>query len=107
MNGSKMSNPYTHLRNFTAVEFFVLDSLAYDLIVDEDSLEELKILSKHQHALVPAPHNSAPFGINRIRYLGAVDRIISRIKQKIRGVNSDQAQQGTFVSSSSIQGFVI
>jgi hypothetical protein len=97
IDGSKAFNPYTHLKSIATVDFFVLDSLAHDLIVGEDSLEELRVFTEHQHALVPAPHNSAPLGLNRIRYLGAVDRIVSWIKKKIKGGNSDQGEQGTYI----------
>jgi hypothetical protein len=75
-------------------------SLAHDLIVGEDSVEELKVFTEHQHALVRAPHNSTPLGINRIRYLGAVDRMVSWIKQKIRGVNPDHGQDRTYMIAS-------
>jgi hypothetical protein len=71
-------------KSIITVDLFLLDSLNHDLIVSEDSLEELKVFTDHQSALIPAPHDSGPLGINRIRHLGAIDRIVSWIKKKIR-----------------------
>ncbi|KAF1836972.1 hypothetical protein BDW02DRAFT_577552 [Decorospora gaudefroyi] len=76
-------------RSIVTVDFFVLDNLAHDLIIGEDSLEELKVFTHHQHALIPAPTGSRLLGINRIRYLGAVDRVFSWIKKKMNGTNPD------------------
>jgi hypothetical protein len=95
--GIKAPHPGSYPKRITTVDFFVLDSLTHDLIVGEDSLEELRVFTEYQHTLVPAPHNSAPLGINRIRYLGAVDRIVSWIKKKIKGITSDQGEQGTYM----------
>ncbi|RYO14027.1 hypothetical protein AA0111_g12094 [Alternaria arborescens] len=81
--------PLNHPKRNVTVDLFLLDSLNHDLIVSEDSLEELKVFTHHQSALILAPHDSGPLGINRIRHLGAIDRIISWIKKKIKSSGSE------------------
>lgn len=88
--------PGQHRKSNITVDLFLLENLNHDLIVSEDSLEDLKVFTHHQLALVPAPSNSGPLGINRIRHLGAVDRIISWIKRKIKGSGSDD--DSTYIS---------
>ncbi|KAF1842060.1 uncharacterized protein K460DRAFT_178202 [Cucurbitaria berberidis CBS 394.84] len=82
------------LKSTVKVDFFVLEGLAHDLIVGEDSLEELKVFTANQNALVPAPSDHGPLELNRIRHLGAVDRIISWIKDRIRGKKPNLGSQG-------------
>jgi hypothetical protein len=90
------SRPGHHHKSNITVDLFLLNNLNHDLIVSEDSLEELKVFTDHQSALIPAPQSSGPLGINRIRHLGAIDRIISWIKKKIKGPGSDD--DSTYIS---------
>ncbi|OAL49311.1 hypothetical protein IQ07DRAFT_76971 [Pyrenochaeta sp. DS3sAY3a] len=76
-----------------SVDFFLLDNLVHDLIVGEDSLEELEVFTTNRHALVDAPIKYGPLGLNRIRHLGAIDRITKWIKNKILGKSSDDDDQ--------------
>ncbi|KAL1799725.1 hypothetical protein ACET3X_000067 [Alternaria dauci] len=89
------SRPADHHKSNITVDLFLLDNLNHDLIVSEDSLEELKVFTEHQSALVPAPHDSGPLGINRIRHLGTIDRIVSWIKRKIKGSGSGDDNMDT------------
>ncbi|RYN57749.1 hypothetical protein AA0118_g7632 [Alternaria tenuissima] len=86
---TNVPNLSTIPRNYVTVDFFLLDSLSHDLIVGEDSLDRLQVFTDHQSALVCLPDGSGPLGLNRIRHLGAIDRIVSWIKKKIRGSGSD------------------
>jgi hypothetical protein len=90
--------PYlsTTPRSYVTVDFFLLESLSHDLIIGEDSLEQLQVFTNHQSALVCLPDGSGPLGLNRIRHRGAIDLIISWIKKKIKG--SDSSSNSTYIS---------
>jgi hypothetical protein len=70
-------------RTIPTADFYLIDDLRHDLIVGEDSLEELRVFTRGQHALFPSPYTIGPAGLNRIRHLGAVDDVLSWVKKKI------------------------
>jgi len=82
-------------KSIITVDVFLLHSLHHDPIVSEDLPEGLKVFTDHQSALVPAPHSADPLGINRIRRLGTIDRMVSWIKKKIGGDKSRDKEDGT------------
>jgi len=90
----EMSSSVIALKNNVTVDFFLLHSLTHDLLVGEHSLEELRVFTDHQHALTCTPPNSRPLGLNRIRHLGAVDRIVSWIKEMVSGASSTLGNNG-------------
>jgi len=92
------SSPNSHEKSFITVDLLLLDSLSHDLIVSEDSLEELQVFTEHSSALIPAPQESGPLGINRIRHLGAIDRIVSWVKKMIRGSSFRDGDDGMYIS---------
>jgi len=92
------SSRKSHQKSFITVDLLLLDSLSHDLIVSEDSLEELQVFTKHSSALIPAPQESGPLGINRIRHLGAIDRIVSWVKKMIRGSSSRDGDDGMYIN---------
>jgi len=95
---SNASSPKSHQKSFITVDLLLLDSLSHDIIVSEDSLEELEVFTEHSSALVPAPQDSGPLGINRIRHLGAIDRIVSWVKKMIRGSSSRDGDDGMYIN---------
>jgi len=92
------SGPRSHQKSYITVDLLLLDNLSHDLIVSEDSLEELQVFSEHSSALIPAPQDSGPLGINRIRHLGAIDRIVSWVKNMVRGASSSDGDDGMYTS---------
>lgn len=76
------------------VDFFLLPGLRPNVLVGEDSVEELKIFTKNQHCLVSVSETTGPMELNRIRSLGAVDKIIDWVKKKIRLGRRQSGVQG-------------
>lgn len=78
-------------RNYTSggyrtnptADFYIMDDLRHDVIVGEDSLEELEVFTKEQQALLFSPYAVGPAGLNLIRPLGAIDEVLSWLKKKI------------------------
>lgn len=85
--------PTTTTKNPT-VDFFVLDGLISDVLVGEDSLEELKIFTENQCFLISTGGATGPAGLHRIRHLGPVGRLLSWIKERIASTRRRQGQPG-------------
>lgn len=83
VHNSESSPLFSYVNNIPAVEFFLLENLAHDILIGQDSIEELEIFTRNQHALVPASDSTGPMGLNRIRLIGAFDRVVSWVKSKI------------------------
>lgn len=54
----------------TSLDFFVLDGLSSDVIVGEDTLEELEVLDQHKDLFVPLPQHHGQSNCNPIRLIG-------------------------------------
>jgi hypothetical protein len=68
---------------FLLTDFYIMDHLRHDLLVGEDSLEELEVFTKRHHVLFPSPYTTGPAELSRIRHLGVVDDVLSWVKKKI------------------------
>jgi hypothetical protein len=78
------------------VDFFLLDGLIQDVIVSEDSVEELKVFERNGHALVSARDHLDFQHINGIRLLGSCDCVWSRIKNFFHNRRTGLVPLGTF-----------
>lgn len=75
------------------VDFFLLDGLRADVLIGEDTLEELKIFTENQNSLISTSDATGPIELNRIRHIGPFDRILSWVKEKI-GLSRQRGQNG-------------
>ncbi|KAG9192915.1 hypothetical protein G6011_11649 [Alternaria panax] len=87
-SADKLGRPIFSHSNYIIAKFFLLDSLTHDVIVGKESLEALGVFEDHQHALISAPDDSKFLGLNGIRHLGPVDRIVSKMKRTFCGASS-------------------
>ena len=83
-------------RRISKVEFYLVDNLRHDLIVGEESLEELEIFTNGRHLLFPIVNQMEPIGLNRIRHLGSFDRVLSWVKKKIGRSRRGQESSGQY-----------
>ncbi|CAN9174618.1 unnamed protein product [Alternaria alternata] len=84
----------SYTTNETTVDFLLLDSLVHDLIVGEEVLEELKVFGNYYHALISTSNESKSLELKGIRHLGAVDRIVSKMKNTFGGPRSGSGTDG-------------
>lgn len=78
----------SHPMSKITVEFRLVKWLRHDLIVSQDSLDELNVFTKHQDALVPAPSDCIYLGLNRKRDRKSKECKASGIKQDIKAARS-------------------
>ncbi|CAN9391496.1 unnamed protein product [Alternaria alternata] len=69
-------------------------ALVHDLIVGEEVLEELKVFGNYYHALISTSNESKSLELKGIRHLGAVDRIVSKMKNTFGGPRSGSGTDG-------------
>ncbi|KAF2269357.1 hypothetical protein CC78DRAFT_453198 [Lojkania enalia] len=86
-----VNNFESSITRIPAVNFYLLDNFIHDVLIGADSVEELEVFTKNQHALVATSDSSGPLGLNRIRHLGALDRIVSWVKGKISKMQNQDA----------------
>jgi hypothetical protein len=67
----------------TTVEFLVLKDLVHGILLGEETLEILRVFTENQHSLIPASAEENELGLNAIRYLGTMDRLLNRVKDKL------------------------
>ena len=81
-----VSSPTQHMRmrSQATADFYLLDNLFHEVIVGQDTQEELRVFKHHQDAIVQASEVFGPLGLNLIRLLGRADRMISWVKDKFR-----------------------
>ncbi|KAJ4289847.1 hypothetical protein N0V90_011179 [Kalmusia sp. IMI 367209] len=78
------------------LEFLILKDLTHDVIIGEDSIEELQVFTTNHGSLYRVSDATGPLGLNRIRYLGAIDGILEWVRQKLGSHNRDgQARSRT------------
>ncbi|CAN9146586.1 unnamed protein product [Alternaria alternata] len=93
------------LGNSAIIDFFLLEDLAHDLIVGDESLEELNVFQDLQWALTPVSYDSHLSELNAIRHLGTVDRVISKIEKLFSGASSNGRKDEE--SNSSLEALMI
>ncbi|KAF1969183.1 hypothetical protein BU23DRAFT_582818 [Bimuria novae-zelandiae CBS 107.79] len=81
------------------VDFLLLDNLIHDVLLGEVSLEGLCVFTEHRASLYPVSDATGPLGLNRIRYLGAIDRTVAWVKEKL-GIRGQQSMGTTLTAQS-------
>lgn len=84
------------------VDFLLLDTLVHDVLIGEDSLEELCVFTDHQNSLYPVTDMTGPLGLNSIRYLGAIDRTLKWVKEKLGMKGQDNPITGEYTNATLI-----
>lgn len=83
----------------TDVEFHILNGLTHTVLIGQDTLEELKVFTENQQALVSASVAHNNLELNRIRSLGAADKLGSWFKSIFRSQATNSSSEGTFDAS--------
>ncbi|TPX08263.1 uncharacterized protein E0L32_001841 [Thyridium curvatum] len=66
------------------VEFFVLDTLSFDILVGQDTLEELEVLHKHDDLFVNGIPEPGLSDCNFIRYIGKLESAVKSTVDTVR-----------------------
>lgn len=76
------------------LELFILESLNADILVGMDTIEDLQAFSAHQDSFVPAIPRLGESDLNIIRYIGAVERGLSRTWESVKDLfpSSEETQ---------------
>jgi hypothetical protein len=67
----------------TTVDLFVLKDLVHRILLGEETLEILRVFTENQYSLRPAFADENQIGLNAIRHLGTMDRLLNRVKEKL------------------------
>ncbi|KAH4055605.1 hypothetical protein HBI56_110750 [Parastagonospora nodorum] len=81
------------------IDFFLLNGLTHDVILGEHYLEELKVYTKNQHALILVTDPGAVIRLNRIRKFGAVDSAITWLTDRLRSQQVVSTENGSTVDT--------
>lgn len=84
-------NINSSIQSTISFEFLLLDTLVHDVLIGEDSLEELRVFTQNQNSLYPVSDMTGPLGLNSIRYLGAIDRTLKWVKENL-AVKTQESQ---------------
>lgn len=84
-------NINSSIQSTISVEYLLLDTLVHDVLIGEDSLEELRVFTQNQNSLYPVSDMTGPLGLNSIRYLGAIDRTLKWVREKL-AVKTQESQ---------------
>jgi hypothetical protein len=97
----KSTNITKVTHNHTETDFFVMEGLVHDVVVGEDIQTDLDVFGEHQHAIIPVSMitQSGTPGINRIRYLGAMDGLLAWVTKKISRQRNSSDDEGIEVST--------
>ena len=80
-----------HSKVATIVDCFVLEGLSQDIILGEQTLDELRIFTENQHALVLASDTNAAMELNRIHSLG---KTLTWFKKKLNPMSNQIITDG-------------
>ncbi|KAI4700715.1 hypothetical protein J4E81_003678 [Alternaria sp. BMP 2799] len=80
-----------HSKVATIVDCFVLEGLSQDIILGEQTLDELRIFTENQHALVLASDTNAAMELNRIHSLG---KTLTWFKKKLNPTSNQIITDG-------------
>lgn len=90
----------------TTLELFVLENLNADILVGMDTIEHLQTFSVHEDSFIPAIPRLGQSDLNIIRYIGAVERSISRTWEFLKdSFTSSDKRQADMTSKSSAVSF--
>lgn len=90
------SNEVGHPRTLAYVDFLVVDTVHHPIIVESDALETLGAFTENGHSFVPNLYTATLSEVNRIRYLGTMDEVISWIKRLIKGKQRENRPPGAY-----------
>lgn len=68
-----------------SVEMFILDNLNADILMGVDTIEELQAFSHHEDSFIAAITRLGQSDLNIIRYIGALERGVSRTWNFLKG----------------------
>ncbi|KAJ8129411.1 hypothetical protein O1611_g4221 [Lasiodiplodia mahajangana] len=66
------------------LEFYVLEDLNADILVGQDTIDELDIFSLHTESFIPSIPKLGESDVNIIRHIGTLERLASKIGNKIK-----------------------
>jgi len=92
--------PGSRAESSITIKFALAKDLLHDILVSRDSLEELEIFKRRQDALISAPLDCRPLGLNRRRRREAKRHTISGITQDIEAARSRNWDDGEYTSPS-------
>lgn len=80
------------------IDFFVLDGISSDVIIGEDTLQELGVLDQHKDLFVPLPQHHGQSDCNPIRLIGRKEGRLGTIMELARAAfrSKDRNETGTF-----------
>lgn len=82
-----------------SLEFFILDNLNADVLVGTDTIKDLQAFSSHEECFIPAMPRLGLSDLNIIRYIGAVERGISKAWEFVKdSFTSSGKKQATTTS---------
>lgn len=67
-----------------ALELFILENLNADILVGVDTIQDLQAFSRHEDCFIPAMPCLGESDLNVIRYVGAVERGLSRALARLK-----------------------
>ncbi|CAH0057798.1 unnamed protein product [Clonostachys solani] len=70
-----------------SIDFFVLSNLSSDVLIGQDTIEELNIFANYSESFVPNISLTGESDVNIIRYIGKAERAGKRLWAQIRGDN--------------------
>ncbi|CAH0027647.1 unnamed protein product, partial [Clonostachys rhizophaga] len=68
-----------------SVDFFVLPNLSSDVLIGQDTIEELNIFANHSESFVPSMSLTGESDVNIIRYIGKAEKAGKRLLAQLRG----------------------
>ncbi|KAI0439364.1 hypothetical protein F4803DRAFT_554140 [Xylaria telfairii] len=77
--------------NVVDLEFYVLEDLNADILVGQDTIDNLDIFSLHTESFIPSIPKLGESDVNIIRHIGTLERLASKIVNKMK----DKTQSGT------------
>ncbi|EHK50254.1 hypothetical protein TRIATDRAFT_314457 [Trichoderma atroviride IMI 206040] len=86
------------------IDLFVLDNLTADIIIGQDTIEELEVFNLHNDSLIPSIPRLRESDINIIRHIGSIEKGATTIWKKIKDsfTNSTSDNQAVVASQNDI-----
>lgn len=77
------------------LDFYVLDNLSADILLCQDTIEELNIFGLHAESFIPAILKLGESDVNIIQYTGTVENLAGKVRNKLKpGV--ERVEEGRF-----------
>jgi hypothetical protein len=74
---------YPRSKVAASIDFFLLEGLTHDIVIGEHYLEQLKVYTENQHALVPVNDSNTANESNLVRSYGTFDRTLLWFKARL------------------------